>query len=166
MKRDWTVIAVGLCFAAVATLLVLLSPPHRLPSCDAGSGGSIDGTGGAPCGGGLGAWTSEALAGVLIGGVLYILALAAVVVVGRRQPATRDATKVPERRRRALALRDREHSRESRCGYFNLGHVDRVGQRRSAPDANAGEPGCVGMPHAGPHAPEAGVPTTTRTLPR
>jgi hypothetical protein len=85
MKRDRTVIAIGLCCAAVATLLVVLSWPQRLPSCDAFRG-SIDGTGGEECGDGLNAWTSQALAGAVIGCVLYVVAIAAIAVGMRRRP--------------------------------------------------------------------------------
>ena len=85
MKRDWTVIAIGLCFAVVATLLVVLSWPDRLPSCDAFRG-SIDGTGGEECGDGLKAWTSQALAGTVIGCVLYVVAIAALAMGVRRRP--------------------------------------------------------------------------------
>ena len=81
-------IAIGLCFAAVATLLVVVSLPHRLPSCEAMPPSSMDG-GGGPCGDGLDAWTPEALAGAVIGGVFYVMALAAIVVGGRRRPVAK-----------------------------------------------------------------------------
>jgi ABC-type Fe3+ transport system permease subunit len=85
MKRDWTVIAIGLCFAAVAILLVVLSWPDRLPSCDAFRD-SIDGTGGEECGDGLEAWTGRSLAAAVIACVLAVIAVAAIAIGARRRP--------------------------------------------------------------------------------
>ena len=85
MKRDWTVIAIGLVFAVVATVLIAVALPDRLPSCHAVPG-SIDGTGGQPCGDGLKAWGPQSLVGAVIACVLYVIAIAAIAIGARRRP--------------------------------------------------------------------------------
>jgi hypothetical protein len=90
MKRDWTVIAIGLCFAVVATLLVVLSWPDRLPSCDEFRG-SIDGTGGEECGDGLRAWTGRSLAAAVLACILGVIAVTAIAIGARRRPVDRHA---------------------------------------------------------------------------
>jgi hypothetical protein len=84
MRRDWTVIVIGLCFAAVATVLVVVSIPERLPSCEAVSG-NIDGTGGDPCGDGLQAWSPRSLPAGVVAGVLYAIAIPAIAIGARRR---------------------------------------------------------------------------------